>query len=66
MWESVLASCLLVRHPAFSKALGAHLTDPLGKFLAKVLPSRRFSLLGREFSLNPGPFNRKEHMLITM
>ncbi|KAJ5127357.1 OPT oligopeptide transporter [Penicillium atrosanguineum] len=39
---------------------------PMGTFLAKVLPSRQFSLLGWRFSLNPGPFNQKEHMLITV
>lgn len=40
--------------------------DPFGKFLEKVLPDYRFRLFGQEHSLNPGPFNRKEHMLITI
>ncbi|RZS20509.1 hypothetical protein BHM03_00053031 [Ensete ventricosum] len=42
---------------------------PLGHFLARVLPTRRFRLPGlgqREFSLNPGPFNMKEHVLISI
>lgn len=39
--------------------------DPLGTFLARVLPDWRFNFFG-EHSLNPGPFNRKEHMLITI
>lgn len=40
---------------------------PLGHFLARVLPTRRFRvpLLG-ECSLNPGPFNTKEHVLISI
>jgi hypothetical protein len=40
--------------------------DPAGKFLQKVLPDWRFKLFGREHSLNPGKFNQKEHMLITI
>lgn len=39
--------------------------DPLGNFLARVLPDWRFRFCG-EHSLNPGPFNHKEHMLITL
>eukprot|EP00253_Pinus_taeda_P005337 PITA_05337 len=40
---------------------------PLGRFMALALPKRRFRvpLLG-EVSLNPGPFNMKEHVLITI
>ena len=34
--------------------------------MAKVLPSKVFHLFGMEMSLNPGPFNQKEHMLITI
>lgn len=33
------------------------LSYPLGKFMARVLPAGR---------LNPGPFNIKEHVLITL
>ncbi|PIN03157.1 Sexual differentiation process protein ISP4 [Handroanthus impetiginosus] len=42
---------------------------PLGRFMAKVLPDATFRLPGfgsREFSLNPGPFNMKEHVLISI
>ncbi|XP_049375723.1 oligopeptide transporter 4-like [Solanum verrucosum] len=42
---------------------------PLGKLLAKVLPTRKFHLPGfglSEFSLNPGPFSMKEHVLISI
>ncbi|KAK7282920.1 hypothetical protein RIF29_12041 [Crotalaria pallida] len=41
-------------------------TLPIGKFMAKVLPTRKFRIGKREFSLNPGPFNMKEHVLISM
>ena len=34
--------------------------------MAKVLPDKRFKLFGTEHSLNPGRFNQKEHMLITI
>lgn len=30
------------------------------------MPDWRFKLFGQEHSLNPGPFNKKEHMLITI
>ncbi|KAG0084837.1 hypothetical protein BGZ93_000997 [Podila epicladia] len=37
---------------------------PLGHFMAKVLPTTQYSLFGYNFSLNPGPFSIKEHVLI--
>ena len=43
---------------------------PLGKTLAYVLPARKWVLPqilgGGKFTLNPGPFNVKEHVLIYM
>ncbi|KAA1113458.1 hypothetical protein PGT21_031932 [Puccinia graminis f. sp. tritici] len=39
---------------------------PLGCFMARVLPTRLFRIAGYQFSLNPGPFNMKEHMLISI
>ncbi|KAG7014910.1 Oligopeptide transporter 4 [Cucurbita argyrosperma subsp. argyrosperma] len=44
-------------------------TLPIGQFMAAVLPAGRFRLPGfgaRRFSLNPGPFNMKEHVLISI
>ncbi|KMT00941.1 hypothetical protein BVRB_9g222060 isoform B [Beta vulgaris subsp. vulgaris] len=44
-------------------------TLPLGHFLARILPETKFRIPGfgpRTFSLNPGPFNVKEHVLITI
>ncbi|KAI0344144.1 glutathione transporter [Trametopsis cervina] len=38
---------------------------PIGKFLAFILPTRRFKTFGYEWTLNPGPFNLKEHTVIT-
>nr|XP_031859239.1 OPT family small oligopeptide transporter [Kwoniella shandongensis]KAA5526311.1 OPT family small oligopeptide transporter [Kwoniella shandongensis] len=42
------------------------LAYPLGKLMAVALPHKTFRLFGRQHSLNPGPFNKKEHMLITI
>ncbi|KAI9151893.1 LOW QUALITY PROTEIN: Sexual differentiation process protein isp4 [Paramyrothecium foliicola] len=42
------------------------LAYPLGKMCEKVLPDAGFTLFGVRHSLNPGPFNKKEHMLITI
>jgi OPT family oligopeptide transporter len=39
---------------------------PIGKFMAKTLPTRDYRILGWSFSLNPGPFNMKEHVIITI
>ncbi|XP_048132102.1 oligopeptide transporter 3-like isoform X2 [Rhodamnia argentea] len=39
---------------------------PIGRFMARALPTREYELLGRRFSLNPGPFNIKEHVVITI
>ncbi|KAM1002409.1 hypothetical protein COP2_002935 [Malus domestica] len=44
-------------------------TLPIGYFMAEVLPTKTFHVPGfgsRTFSLNPGPFNVKEHVLITI
>ncbi|KAK7860068.1 oligopeptide transporter 3 [Quercus suber] len=39
---------------------------PIGKFMAATLPRNEYSLFGWRFSLNPGPFNMKEHVIITI
>ncbi|KAH6896503.1 OPT family small oligopeptide transporter [Thelonectria olida] len=39
---------------------------PLGMGWEKFVPDYRFKLFGHEMSLNPGPFNVKEHTIITM
>ncbi|KZT06289.1 OPT oligopeptide transporter [Laetiporus sulphureus 93-53] len=39
---------------------------PLGKFLEWLLPTKRFNTFGYVWSLNPGPFNIKEHTVITI
>nr|POE63792.1 oligopeptide transporter 4 [Quercus suber] len=44
-------------------------TLPIGRFMASVLPKTKFQIPGfgsRSFSLNPGPFNMKEHVLISI
>jgi hypothetical protein len=37
---------------------------PVGHFMARVLPETKRSAFGREWTMNPGPFNVKEHVLI--
>lgn len=34
--------------------------------MAATLPAREFAVFGRRFNLNPGPFNIKEHVIITV
>lgn len=45
--------------------VGQLLAYPCAKAM-EYLPKRKFRLFGYECSLNPGPFNKKEHMLITI
>ncbi|KAH9815191.1 OPT-domain-containing protein [Melampsora americana] len=45
---------------------GQVLALPTGRFLAAILPTHVFSIFGYKFSLNPGPFNPKEQLLITI
>lgn len=42
------------------------LAYPIGRACERWLPDVGFTLLGVRHSLNPGPFSKKEHMLITI
>ncbi|RSL94424.1 hypothetical protein CEP52_012651 [Fusarium oligoseptatum] len=42
------------------------LSYPIGKGCERWLPDLGFTFLGVRHSLNPGPFSKKEHMLITI
>lgn len=57
-----------IRQPAISIEANVVqlLAFPMGKAWEKWVPDRRFRLFGKEHSLNPGPFNKKEHMLIAI
>lgn len=40
---------------------------PIGKLMAATLPEKPITVAGRwSFTLNPGPFNIKEHVMITV
>lgn len=39
---------------------------PMGHGWAKVMPTKQFTTLGLKWSLNPGPFNIKEHSIIVV
>lgn len=39
-------------------------SDPLGRFLARILPAYKVPLGGFSFSLNPGPWSTKEHAIV--
>ncbi len=42
------------------------LAYPLGKAWERWMPDVGMELFGNRISLNPGPFNKKEHMLIAI
>ncbi|KAI5439928.1 Oligopeptide transporter 3 [Lathyrus oleraceus] len=39
---------------------------PIGKFMAATLPTKEYSFVGWRFTLNPGPFNMEEHVIIAI
>ncbi|KAI8548485.1 hypothetical protein RHMOL_Rhmol07G0277300 [Rhododendron molle] len=77
MWSLGLLSCALL---SFLNTFFAYRTEPLtismisvqvatlpvGRFMARVLSERKFRIGSREYSVNPGPFNMKEHVLISV
>ncbi|CAD6340468.1 unnamed protein product [Miscanthus lutarioriparius] len=78
MWVLGTASCALLsflnqffwyrKEPLTITAISAQIAVvPLGRLMGAVLPARSVLRGTRwEFSLNPGPFNVKEHVLITI
>ncbi|KAL0366346.1 UNVERIFIED_CONTAM: Oligopeptide transporter 4 [Sesamum radiatum] len=82
MWVLGLLSCVLLsflnqffsyrREPLIITQITVLVASlPVGRFMAAVLPTTKWVVrvpgLGtREFSLNPGPFNIKEHVLISI
>ncbi|TLD11813.1 hypothetical protein PspLS_11664 [Pyricularia sp. CBS 133598] len=57
-----------IRQPSItvSSNVAQILSYPLGKLWEKVMPDYGVTMFGSRISLNPGPFNKKEHMLITI
>lgn len=39
---------------------------PIGHAWARIIPEREFNIFGLRWNLNPGPFNVKEHSIITV
>ncbi|KAG8220066.1 OPT oligopeptide transporter [Butyriboletus roseoflavus] len=65
---SALNQIFSMRYPSvFITSIVPLLTAlPLGKALERILPTTRFPTFGYTWTLNPGPFNIKEHVLITI
>jgi len=60
-------NCPALDPSVYITGLVAQLTSlPLGKFLAMILPTTQFRTFGFVWSLNSGPFNIKEHVMITV
>ncbi|KAI4307065.1 hypothetical protein L6164_030295 [Bauhinia variegata] len=78
MWVLGLFSCILLAfvnqffwyrtNPLSISSISAQIVVvPIGHFMARTLPDHvLFKGTFMEFSLNPGPFNIKEHVLITI
>lgn len=56
------------RNPAIyvGSNVAQFLAYPAGKLLEAILPTKKFTIRGWSFTLNPGRFNHKEQMLITI
>lgn len=78
-WVLGLTSCALLaflnqffgyrQNPLYVSSVSAQIVVlPLGKLMAATLPTRSYKvpITKWSFSLNPGPFNLKEHVLITI
>ncbi|KAL9366790.1 hypothetical protein Peur_037989 [Populus x canadensis] len=78
-WVLGLAACILLsfvnqffQYRSNQLSIGSVtiqiLVLPIGKFMAAKLPKKQISIPFTKcsFSLNPGPFNMKEHVLITI
>lgn len=52
--------------PSFSSFLIILISYPIGHWMARVLPTRFYSVGPFSFTLNPGPFSVKEHILISV
>lgn len=62
-------NCLFsLRNPSITitSIVAQLISFPLGIGLALCLPKKQFTTFGYKWSLNPGPFNIKEHALITI
>ncbi|GMY07576.1 oligopeptide transporter 6-like [Fagus crenata] len=78
MWVLGVAACILLsfvnqffwyrKMPLTVSSISAQIAVvPIGHFMARVLPKEAFFKGTRfEFTMNPGPFNIKEHVLITI
>lgn len=78
-WVIGLASCVILSfvnqffgyrtNPLFVSSVSAQIVSlPIGKLMAATLPKTQYKVPFTKwfFSLNPGPFNMKEHALITI
>jgi hypothetical protein len=65
---SALNMLFSLRQPsiAITSFVAQLVSYPLGRGWDLIMPRRRFRTFGIEWSLNPSPFNQKEHTLITI
>ncbi|WZY81360.1 hypothetical protein YC2023_027744 [Brassica napus] len=78
MWVLGLGACIILsfinqffwyrRMPLSITGISAQIAVvPLGHLMARVLPNKKYLEGSRwEFNMNPGPFNVKEHVMITI
>ncbi|RID40838.1 hypothetical protein BRARA_J00850 [Brassica rapa] len=78
MWVLGLAACIILsfvnqffwyrQMPLTITGISAQIAVvPLGHLMARVLPNKKYLEGSRwEFNMNPGPFNIKEHVMITI
>jgi OPT family small oligopeptide transporter len=65
---SAVNELFTMRSPSisFSTAVIQLIAYPIGRAWHRVMPNRRFKTFSVEWNLNPGPFNYKEHVVISI
>jgi OPT family oligopeptide transporter len=64
--SDILLSCFIDPSVQITSLVTQVLTLPIGRFFQWLLPTTRFTTFGYTWSFNPGPFNIKEHTVISV
>ena len=58
--------CANIEQVMLSAYIAIFATLPCGRLMAATLPTKVWNVFGWQFTLNPGPFNQKEHSIVAI